>query len=124
MAGALWPAKRGLCYQGAMAAEEIIDCGIHGQQPITFACTHIAHGLLDGTTPGFVVAPEGEEPNPMAWCDACEVMVDELGGDWSNEASDRAEWKMLCAGCYTEAKGLAIVANRYRNIRGQLPPIK
>ena len=107
-----------------MAMEELIDCSVHGRREITFACTHIAHGLLDGTSPGFVVAPEGNEPNPMAWCDECEVMVVQSGGNWGEEASDRAEWKMLRAGCYTEAKGLAIVANRYRNIRGQLPPIE
>ena len=103
--------------------EEVIDCGIHGRQQIAFTCTHIAHGLLDGTTPGFVIAPDGDEALPMAWCDLCEVMVVELGGNWSEEASERAEWKMLCAGCYTEAKGLAVVANRFRNIRGQLPPL-
>jgi hypothetical protein len=106
-----------------MAAEEVIDCSIHGQQEIAFACTHIAHGLLDGSTPGFVVAPEGNEPPPMAWCDACEVMVDRLGGDWGVEAFERADWKMLCAECYSEAKGLAVVANRYRNICGKLPPL-
>jgi len=105
-----------------MAQDETIDCGIHGRQEIAFACTHIAHGLLDGTTPGFVIAPEANEPLPFAWCDACETMVDQLGGNWGKEASERADWKMLCAACYNEAKGLAVVANRYRDIRGQLPP--
>lgn len=99
--------------------EKVIDCAIHGRQEIAFACTHIAHGLLDGTTPGFIIEPEGDDPLPMAFCDACEAMADELGGIWSEEASNLADWKMLCAACYNEAKGLAVVANRFRNIRGK-----
>jgi hypothetical protein len=97
--------------------ESTVDCGIHGIQPIAFACAHIAHGLLDATTPGFIIAPEGSEPLPLAWCDNCEEMVSQLGGDWTREASDRAGFKLLCAGCYSEAKGLAIAANRFRNLR-------
>ena len=100
--------------------EPFVDCTIHGRQRMGVACTHIAHGLLDGTTPGFVIAPEGDETLPNAWCDECETMVDSLGGDWGSEASDRADFKMLCAGCYGEAKGMAISANRFRNIRGSL----
>lgn len=84
------------------------------------ACTHIAQGLLDGSTPGFVIAPEGEEPLPNAWCDGCEIMVESMGGDWSDAASERADFKLLCAGCYGEAKGIAVSVNRFRNIRGGL----
>ncbi len=100
----------------------LVDCRLHGRQPVAVACTHIAHGLLDGTTPGFVIAPEGGEALANAWCDACETMVESLGGDWGGEASERADFKILCAGCYGEAKGIAISANRFRNIRGSLPP--
>ena len=101
--------------------EPLVDCGIHGRQRMAIACTQIAHGLLDGTTPGFVIAPEADEPLPNAWCDQCEVMVDSLGGDWGGQASDGADFKILCAACYGEAKGIAISANRFRNIRGSLP---
>lgn len=48
-------------------------------------------------------------------------MVDSLGGDWGEQANDRADFKILCAACYGEAKGIAISANRFRNIRGSLP---
>src|SRR5687768_10697703 len=104
------------------ADQALVDCRLHGRQPVAVACTHIAYGLLDGTTPGFVIAPEGGEALPNAWCDACETMVESLGGDWGGEASERADFKILCAGCYGEAKGIAISANRFRNIRGSLPP--
>lgn len=48
-------------------------------------------------------------------------MVEMLGGDWTEEASERAEFKLLCGSCYSEAKGLAIVEGRFRNIRDRLP---
>jgi len=104
-----------------MIEQDTIECGLHGRQPISFVCNHIAHGLLDGSTPGFVIAPENGEALPLAWCDQCETMVDLLGGNWSEEASRRAEFKLLCAECYAEAKGLAVAAGQFRNIRNQLP---
>jgi hypothetical protein len=99
----------------AMNSDETVDCGVHGRQAISFVCTHIAHGLLDGTTPGFVIAPEDDHPLPLGWCDECEAMVQGLGGDWTDEAAARAEFTLLCAQCYVEAKGVAISANRFRN---------
>jgi hypothetical protein len=101
-----------------MNPDETVDCGVHGRQAISFVCTHIAHGLRDGTTPGFVVAPEDDHPLPLGWCDECEAMVQGLGGDWSDEAAERAEFKLLCALGYVEAKGIAISAGRFRNLRG------
>src|SRR5688500_7635684 len=103
-------------------AEPLVECDVHGRQAMAIACTHIAHGLLDETTPGFVIAPEGDEPLPNAWCDECEAMADSLGGDWSEEASARAACKILCAACYGEAKGTAISANRFRNVGAKLVP--
>ena len=100
----------------AMDRDETVDCGVHGRQAISFVCTHIAHGLLDGTTPGFVIAPEDDHLLPLGWCDRCEAMVQELGGDWNDEATSRAGFKLLCALCYVEAKGIAISANRFRNL--------
>jgi hypothetical protein len=99
---------------------ETVECGLHGRQPISFVCTHIAHELLEGSTPGFVVAPEDDHPLPLAWCEACDQMVESLGGGWSDEARQRAGFKLLCAGCYGEAKGLAVVAGRFRNLRNNL----
>ena len=101
-----------------MDRDETVDCGVHGRQAISFVCTHIAHGLLDATTPGFVVAPKDDHSLPLGWCDECEAMVQQLGGDWSDEAAGRAEFKLLCALCYVEAKGIAISAGRFRNLSG------
>jgi hypothetical protein len=101
-----------------MDANETVDCPAHGRQAVSFVCNHIARELPDGTTPGFVVAPEDDHPLPLGWCDECEAMVQSLGGDWIDEATERAEFKLLCASCYVEAKGIAISAGRFRNLSG------
>src|SRR5215208_6652573 len=99
--------------------EPTIDCERHGQRRISFACTHIAHGLLDGTSPGFVIVAETGDLLPLAWCDQCEVMISSDGnGSWDDdELRRRADFKSLCEDCYAEAKGLAISDNRFRNLR-------
>ena len=93
---------------------EQIDCGTHGMQPLTFACIHICEGLISGTTPGFVCYPELGEAYPMSWCEGCETTTEALGDRWSEEASTRAQFKMLCARCYLEARDLARDADRLR----------
>lgn len=99
--------------------EPTVDCELHGEgRRISFVCTHIAHGLRDGTSPGFVVVPDVGESLPLAWCDSCETYVTTQGdGTWSEELRGEAGFRLLCEDCYGEAKGLAITANRFRNLR-------
>jgi hypothetical protein len=96
----------------SQSKEEVV-CGVHGPRPLAFACVHIAEGLLNGTTAGFVIAPEDPtEPYPLAWCDGCERRIGELGWrQWLDGASD---FKMLCADCYLEARDLARAVGLYR----------
>ena len=103
---------------------ELVDCDSHGQRPITFVCTHIAHALVEGNPSSFLIAPEGPDPYPLAWCDACDEMVVELGGRWTPEASDCAEFKLLCASCYVEARELARIAGLFRDLTEPGAPAK
>ncbi len=104
-----------------MANENVdyVTCGEHGPQPMTFVCTHIAHALLDGQACSFVIAPAGDDAYPLAWCEACDAMVVSLGGHWTEEASDRAEFKMFCGGCYSEARDLAQAAGQFRDLTAE-----
>jgi hypothetical protein len=101
-----------------MEREPTVDCELHGKdRRISFACTHIAEGLVDGVSPGFVVIPEPGESLPLAWCEACEAYVTAEGqGNWTEELRGEADFKLLCEDCYAEAKGLAISSNRFRNL--------
>ena len=95
---------------------EQVLCDAHGRQPTGLACTHIAHGLLDGTTPGFVIAPEEPaEAYPPAWCADCERTIGEVG--WKHWLHELADFKMLCAVCYLEARDVARDAGAFRDLR-------
>ncbi len=96
--------------------EPTLHCGLHGPgRRISFVCTHIAHGLLDGTSPGFVVDPEEGETLPIGWCDSCDPAARTRSGDWETFKA-AADFKMLCEDCYAEARGLAIDTNCFRNL--------
>ena len=101
-----------------MGGQPTVDCELHGERKrISFVCTHIAHGLLEGTSPGFVVVPAAGEALPLAWCQGCEAFVTSKGeGTWTEELRGEADFKLLCEDCYAEAKGLAITANRFRSL--------
>lgn len=92
---------------------EFVDCGRHGRQPFSFACTHISHGLLDGTTPGFVINHLSYEEHPIAWCDACEREFAAIGDD-KVRRRQQADYKLLCSLCYVEARQLAVASGRMR----------
>jgi len=99
-----------------MPGVEQIRCDAHGEQPMSFACTHIAHGLLNGTTPGFIIAPEEPaEAYPLAWCTDCENVVGNVG--WRHWLDELADFKMLCGVCYLEARDLARDAGTFRTLR-------
>jgi hypothetical protein len=98
-----------------MPEPDQVQCNAHGRQPISFACTHIAHGLLTGTTPGFVIAPEeSAEAYPLAWCSDCEAKIGEVG--WKPWVDEWAEFKLLCGVCYLEARDLARDAGSFREL--------
>lgn len=100
-----------------MDEEPRVDCGVHGPgRRVSFVCTHIAHGLLDGTSPGFVIDPDAGETLPIGWCDVCDPMANRRHDNW-DAFRQAADFKLLCEDCYAEAKGLAIGANRFRNRR-------
>ena len=106
-----------------MDDEPTVDCSVHGTQPLSFVCIHIASGLLDETTPGFVIEPEDDHPLPLAWCEECDRWFEKIGRDWSSqEWPAHTGFKLLCARCYGEAKGRAISSNRFHNRRPSKTP--
>ena len=102
------------------ADEPTVDCGVHGPgRRVSFACSHIAYGVLDGTSPGFVINPAPGEQLPAAWCDACQSEALLVGDDdWENWRA-KADFKCVCEDCYAEARGLAIGANSFRKLPSQ-----
>lgn len=84
-----------------------ITCQRHGRQPVTFVCRHLADSVKSGKVVGFHASTEKpNNPRPDAWCDDCERVRLNFGGNWRAESEDYAQVTLLCGSCYDEARDL------------------
>jgi hypothetical protein len=86
-----------------MSEEEMkVECNIHGTSDATFVCQHLPQGEKLGFHRGF----DPDNPYalyPDAWCDKCDEVLEQEGG-WNDTSESFAGIKLLCSGCYTNAK--------------------
>jgi hypothetical protein len=80
------------------------DCPMHGKQGIGLVCTHVAHAIDTGEAVGFFWGDDTDTARPDAWCAACEEKLVALKGAASDEWFVAAEFKVLCAACWDEAR--------------------
>lgn len=80
------------------------DCSRHGSQGIGLVCTHVAHAIDSGEQVGFFWGDDTDTARPDAWCAECEKALVALKGASSEAWFVRAEFKILCAACWDEAK--------------------
>jgi hypothetical protein len=80
------------------------DCPRHGRQGIGLVCTHIAHAMDTGANVGFFWGDDVDTARPDAWCSECERSLVALQGGSSEGWFVAAEFKVLCAACWDEAK--------------------
>jgi hypothetical protein len=89
---------------GKTASENhgLIRCAAHGMSKPAFVCRHLATG--EGR--GFHVAhaPDRDDPRPDAWCDSCDRIFLQEGGEWTDLAAKAAQATVLCAACYDAAE--------------------
>jgi len=83
-----------------------VECHQHGSQPETFVCEHVVQSLRDGVPRGFHWSDAAENERGDAWCSACNERLQAAGGEWTPEAERFANVKLLCGGCYDQAKRL------------------
>ncbi|MFL5242350.1 MAG: DUF2199 domain-containing protein [Gemmataceae bacterium] len=76
-----------------------VSCDCHGESYATFVCKHLAKGF--GL--GFFCADQPGDPQPDAWCGACQRVL-EKEGVWNDRSESFADVKLVCAGCYTTIK--------------------
>lgn len=79
------------------------DCVRHGPQGMGIVCIHVAVAIHSGDQVGFFWSPDPEMARPFAWCAACEQFLEENGGD-VDVLAKVAQFKLICAGCWDEAK--------------------
>jgi hypothetical protein len=82
-----------------------VQCDRHGPQGFGIVCVHVALAIDSGKQVGFFLSPDPEMARPFAWCAACERYVEEHGGDVRKLAAV-ADFKIICARCWDEAKAV------------------
>ena len=80
------------------------NCQIHGRQGIGLVCTHVAHAIDSGADVGFFWGDDVDTARPDAWCRDCEIKLRALNGASSEQWFLDGDFKILCAGCWDEAK--------------------
>ena len=79
-------------------------CPQHGPQGIGLVCTHVAHAIDSGEQVGFFWGDDTDTARPDAWCLQCERALIALAGASSEKWFVEADFKILCAACWDEAK--------------------
>jgi len=92
-----------------MSGSGVVACAEHGRREEAFVCQHVARSLTLRRAVGFFWA-EQPKPRPDAWCFECNERVKRTGGEWVGEAGEMLGVKLVCAGCYDDAKALALGA--------------
>jgi hypothetical protein len=88
-----------------MTSNDTTECLRHGTQGYGIACIHVAEAIDSGEKVGFFWSPDPEMARPFAWCAACERYLNQNGGDLQKLAKI-ADFKMICATCWDEAKAV------------------
>ena len=81
-------------------------CPEHGEQGIGLVCKHVACALIRGKRVGFYWGDDTDTARPDAWCKECEKALVALNGASSEKWFINAEFKILCATCWDEAKAV------------------
>lgn len=68
------------------------------------SCAHIAHAIDNGADVGFFWGDDVDTARPDAWCHECEQKLVALDGASSEQWFVEAQFKVLCASCWDEAK--------------------
>lgn len=91
-----------------MTEPKLVECAQHGTQEETFVCQHVALSLITRKPVGFFWAGGTDRPRPDAWCLDCNQRLQQAGGEWTGPAAEHLGARLLCAGCYDEARALAL----------------
>ncbi|KQB38309.1 hypothetical protein RC62_1663 [Flavobacterium aquidurense] len=71
---------------------------------MSFACIHIAMSIDPKEKVGFFYSEAEEDLPQIAWCAECEQWLLDNGEEWTDVFQTKADFKILCADCFDEAK--------------------
>lgn len=91
---------------------EKVLCGQHGSKDMSFACIHIAMAIDKKEKVGFFYSEAEEDLPQIAWCGSCEQWLLDNGEEWNDAFETLADFKILCADCYDEAKEIQFATDQ------------
>lgn len=77
----------------------MVECGTHGKVRPAFVCCHLVETLQDGLARGLLWSRD-EDGNVNAYCDICDQLLEQAGGDWTEELGAQANVKLICEMCF------------------------
>ena len=80
--------------------EDDTICSLHKKEATAIVCIHLV--CVECEHVGFNV-PGDTENDLQAWCDQCEVKLNEEGG-WTDAMEEFADLRPCCAGCFVAIK--------------------
>ena len=87
---------------------EKVVCEMHGTKNMSFSCIHIAMAIDQKEKVGFFYSEAEEDLPQIAWCGACEQWLLDNGEEWNDAFEAKADFKILCADCFDEAKPIQL----------------
>ena len=89
---------------GSMTENETV-CSLHKKEATAIVCVHLC---TVGNDPiGFNV-PEDIDNDLEAWCDKCENVFN-ISGGWADSATEFADFRPCCVGCFIALKNRMLV---------------
>jgi hypothetical protein len=76
-----------------------VECGTHGKVRPAFVCCHLVETLRDRVARGLLWSRDGDG-NVNAYCDLCDQMLQQAGGEWTDEVEAQAKITMICETCF------------------------
>jgi len=76
----------------------LVNCPNHGSQNEAFVCRHLLETLEDDVPRG-VLWSKDKDGAYNAYCQRCDNLLEEGGGEWTDELGRKAGVTLICEGC-------------------------
>jgi hypothetical protein len=83
--------------------DSVMQCPRHGTRRPAFVCRHLQHGAGAGFH-GPADPPAADFPFRNAWCDDCNRVLLEQGGEWNDVSEGHAGVVAICDGCFADIR--------------------
>ena len=77
----------------------MVECGEHGAVRPAFVCVHLVQTLRDRMPRGLLWSRD-EDGNVNAYCDLCDGLLEQAGGEWTDAVEAQAKITLICEMCF------------------------